>query len=758
MATTNEAGQASLSPFVGADSLTIRRLGYREQTLPFTYLEHKGFVVVLEPLVATFDELVVSATRWTQSARNIPSRIAVRNPKDVALLNPQTAADLLGSTGEVFIQKSQQGGGSPMIRGFSANRLLYTVDGVRMNSAIFRAGNLHNVISLDPLSIAHTEVFFGPGSVVYGSDAIGGVMRFQTLTAPFALGEAPAIGGKAFARVSSANRERTTHADLQVGWRNWSSTTSFTHSAFGDLRMGQHGPGDYLKPFYIQRIDSVDRIVENPDPRVQVPTGYEQVNLMQKVRFRPSGRWDLQYGFHYSETTAFSRYDRLIETLPNGRPVSAVWNYGPQIWMMNTLAATHQHSGLLYEQMTIQLAQQYVEESRIDRRFGQHRLRTQTEKVQATSANLDLEKTIRRHRIDYGAEFVFNAVASNGKAEDVRSGAPIPVPDRYPASRWTSVAVYVNDQYQASDRWLLQTGMRHSAYGVEADFSRHLAFFPFDFTAASVRSSATTGSIGAVYLPNPRWKFSANTGTGFRAPNVDDMGKLFDFAAGEVVVPNTNLSAEYAWNAEASAVRLFGDRMRLDLTGFYTRLNNAMVRRPFQVNGQDSILFDGQVSGVYAIQNAAFGTVFGLNAGADIRLSSGFRLSTRLNLQRGREEMDSGAVSRSRHAAPAFGHTRLTYQQQKLTVQCYAEYSAGVSYANLNEEERQKPFIYAKDANGNPYSPPWYTLNLKAMYRFDNQFSVSAGVENLTDQRYRPYSSGLVAPGRNAVFALTGVF
>lgn len=758
MATTNESGQASLTAFVGADTLTIRRLGYKEQVLAFAQLERAGFVVVLEPLVATFDELVVSATRWTQSSRNIPSRIAVRAPKDVALLNPQTAADLLGSTGEVFIQKSQQGGGSPMIRGFSANRLLYTVDGVRMNSAIFRAGNLQNVISLDPLAIAHTEVLFGPGSVVYGSDAIGGVMSFQTLTAPFALGNRPAIGGRAFTRRSSANRERTAHADLLLGWKQWSSTTSFTHSAFGDLRMGRHGPADYLKPFYILRIDSTDRIAENPDPRVQVPTGYEQVNLMQKVRFRPSGRWDLHYGFHYSETSSFSRYDRLIETRPDGRPVSAVWNYGPQIWMMHALTASHRDTTGLYDALTLRLAQQRFEESRIDRRFGQHRLRTQMEKVLATSANLDMEKNIRRHRIDYGAEFVFNAVASTGTAVDIRSGTPIPVPDRYPASTWRSLAAYVNDQFQASDRWLLQAGLRHSAFGVDADFSRHLSFFPFDFTASSVRSSATTGGVGAVYLPDSHWKLSANAGTGFRAPNVDDMGKLFDFAAGEVVVPNTNLKAEYAWNAEASAARIIGDFIRLDVTAFYTRLQNAMVRRAFQVNGQDSILFDGQMSAVYAIQNAAFGTVLGINAGADIRLPAGFRLSTRFNFQRGREEIDSGAVGRSRHAAPAFGNTRITFQDQKLTLQLYAEYSAGVAYANLNEEERQKPFIYAKDKDGNPHAPAWYTLNLKAMYRFDAHFSVSVGVENLSDQRYRPYSSGLAAPGSNVVLALTGTF
>jgi hemoglobin/transferrin/lactoferrin receptor protein len=176
------------------------------------------------------------------------------------------------------------------------------------------------------------------------------------------------------------------------------------------------------------------------------------------------------------------------------------------------------------------------------------------------------------------------------------------------------------------------------------------------------------------------------------------------------------------------------------------------------VNGQDSILYDGAMSQVFAIQNAAFSTVYGFNAGIEVKLPVGFGLSSRYNFQLGEEEMDSGEISRSRHAAPAFGITRLTYQKDKLIMQFYATYSAEVSHANLNEEERQKPDIYAKDGDGKPYSPDWYTLNFKAMYQFHQNLSVSAGLENITDQRYRPYSSGLVAPGRNFILSFRANF
>lgn len=246
-ATTNVEGQADISAFKNAEIIGIRMLGYKTEIKSYEELENAAFTIQLLPSGVTMDEVVVSATRWNQTSKYIPAKIITISPKDVSLQNPQTAADLLGASGKIFIQKSQQGGGSPMIRGFSTNRLLYIVDGVRMNTAIFRSGNLQNVISLDPFATEKTEVFFGPGSVIYGSDAIGGVMSFLTLTPQLSLSDKSLIAGKAVARYSSANTERTAHLDINIGGKKWASVTSFSSSDFGDLRMGSNCPDEYLR-------------------------------------------------------------------------------------------------------------------------------------------------------------------------------------------------------------------------------------------------------------------------------------------------------------------------------------------------------------------------------------------------------------------------------------------------------------------------------------------------------------------------------
>jgi len=271
-------------PAIEFEQIVFYKMDFKTQKFSSQGLKNNSFFVMLQPSVLEIGEMVVSATKWNQSSSDLASKITTIKAKDIALQNPQTAADLLANSGEVFIQKSQQGGGSPMIRGFATNRLLYVFDGVRMNSAIFRAGNIQNVISIDALAIETAEVLFGPGSVIYGSDAIGGVMNFRTLNPKFSKSEKPITKANALMRYSTANNEKTGHFDVMVGWKKWAFLTSVSANDFSDLRMGSNGPDEYLRTYYVQRQDSVDRIITNSNPLIQKPTAYSQVNLMQKIK------------------------------------------------------------------------------------------------------------------------------------------------------------------------------------------------------------------------------------------------------------------------------------------------------------------------------------------------------------------------------------------------------------------------------------------------------------------------------------------
>lgn len=753
--TTNSQGQADISSFEGHDEIRISFIGY--EGLVRTYQE-----LVASPSIGLrqssldLDAVIVSGTRWNQVSSNIPSRVTSITPREVALQNPQTAADLLGISGEVYIQKSQQGGGSPMIRGFATNRLLYTIDGVRMNTAIFRGGNIQNVISLDPFAIESTEIFFGPGSVIYGSDAIGGVMSFQTLDPEFSVDGETMITGSGTARYATANSEKTGHLHVNIGWDRWALVSSVSRYDYDNLWMGSNGPDDYLNPFYVERRNGTDVVVDNPEPELQRPSAYTQYNLMQKVRFSPSDTWDLQYGFHYSETSDYGRYDRHQRML-NGQPRYGQWDYGPQKWMMNNLNINHMTPTGLYDQLTVRLAYQKFEESRISRNLNDPVRDINTEKVDAWSVNADLQKRLGdKHTLFYGTEYVLNEVTSTGELENIETGSVSPGPARYPQADWASYGLYVTDEYQASDQLMVQAGVRYSRFSIDATFDD--TFYPFPFTTASLDKGSVTGSLGTVYRPSDEWVIKAGLATGFRAPNVDDIGKVFDSEPGSVVVPNPDLEPEYVFNAELGLARVFGETLKIDLTVFHTWLENALVRRDFTLNGMDSIVYEGVLSQVQAIQNASVARVYGFQAGIELQLSDNLRLTSDFNYQDVEEELDNGTVSPSRHAAPWFGVTRLSYNKNNINLQLYTQYNGTVEFDDLAEEEKGKTEIYALDDNGNPYAPGWYTLNLKGLYRLNKHLSFSLGLENITDQRYRPYSSGLAGAGRNLILSVKGSF
>ena len=703
--------------------------------------------------ISYLNEVVISANRWEQNLREVSSRVTKVGAQQIQFQNPQTAADLLGLSNQVFIQKSQLGGGSPMIRGFATNRVLLVVDGVRMNNAIFRSGNLQNVISLDANAIEETEVIFGPGSVMYGSDAIGGVMDFHTLNPRFSTDDKVKLTRNAFSRYSSANEERTGHLDFTVGLKKWAFTTSITKGFYGDLRMGSNGPIEYTRPDYqVRDGNGNDIAVINPDPNVQVSTGFDQLNVMQKIRFKPNENWSVSYGFHFSETSNVPRYDRLL--LKTGNVfTSAEWYYGPQKWMMHALNVNFAKATALFDQAKLTAGYQEYEESRHNRNFtgGNRNRRTDRfEAVKAFSVNIDFDKQLNpRANLFYGAEYVSNQVGSTARRVNIVDGTVSGVFTRYPnGSEWNSTAAYASLRYKLAAKWLLNASGRYTYVYTYAPFD--LTYFDFPFTEASLKNGAVNGSLGIIYNPTSNWKIYSNLSTGFRAPNVDDIGKVFDSTPGTVVVPNANLEPEKAYNAELGFTGKIAEGLTMDVSAFYTLLNNAIVRGKYTFNGQSQIDYDGTLSDVYALQNSSALSVRGFQVGLLWDITKSFKLASNLNIQSGKEkDIATGMDFSPTHVAPTFGSIQLVYKKDALQLSAYMNYQGEISYQNLALSERADAHLYAKDANGNPFAASWTTLNLKATYAINKIFTFDAGVENLFDKRYRPYSSGITAPGRN---------
>lgn len=753
---TDVQGRADVTPLKESDSISFSYPSF--QTLIYSYEELIKMDLRVEMFIEAmgYDEVTVSANRWEQKKHDVPAKMKTISMREAAFQQPQTAADLLETSGYAFIQKSQMAGGSPMLRGFATNRVMIVVDGVRMNNAIFRSGNLQNVISIDANSLQESELLFGPGAVMYGSDAIGGVMDFRTLQPQFANGKNSVVKGSAFARYSSANKENTLHFDYNYGAKKWSFLTAFNYSDYQDLRAGTKGDSAFLRPNYVAVLNGKDSLMVNDDPSLQVRSAFSQMNTVNKIAYKPNDRNLITYSFNFSKTSDAPRYDRLIlDANGDGALDNAEWYYGPQKWMMNSLNYQWKAQKKWADNLRAIAAVQHYEESRHDRRFGNSRRRNQFESVDAYSINVDLDKEIsKKFSVYYGWESVFNRVGSYANRVHVTDLDTTPFNSRYPdGSAWQVHGLYGNAKFRINPKMLINGGLRYSYYRVEAKFDT--AFFNFPVMETVNAKGALNGSVGMVFSPNQSTAIYFNLSTGFRAPNVDDIGKVFDSEPGNVVIPNPSLKPEYAYNGEIGFAAKIKKHLSLDGALYYTYLKDAMVRRNFTLNGQDSIYYDGVLSQVQAIQNAASAFVYGVQAGINLDLSHGFVLKSQISYQFGEEQSGTDDLYYPKnHVAPLFGRTSLSYQRKKFRSDVYVVYNGEMSNDRLPLSELSDSYVYAKDENGDPYTPAWYTLNFKMSLNFNRNISLSGGVENITDQLYRTYSSGISSPGRNYIVSL----
>lgn len=702
------------------------------------------------------DEVVISASRWPEPARDVPQQVVRLKSAQIELRNPQTAADALAQTGQVYIQKSQQGGGSPMLRGFTANGILLVMDGIRMNNAIFRGGNLQSSILADPNLLSGIEVLYGAGSVLYGSDALGGVVNFSTVQTQYS--DSLRIGGTALVRYATANEERAVHASIRLSAPRWTGFVGLTVTEFRDLRMGRwRSPYDSsfgLRRTVVVTENGQDRIEPNANPHIQLGSGYTQYNGLLKLGYKISPRADLHYTTYATTSSNIARYDRLNP--PNGANTFAEWYYGPQFWMLHSLQL-NLHQGVIYDDARITIAYQDYNESRHDRRFGNANRRDQYERVDVYTLNADFRRKLAsRHELYYGLEAWYNDVKSDARRVNIRTGGNTAAATRYPdgGSEVASGAVYTQYVGKFLPGVTLVAGGRGTWYRLESRFADK-AFFPFPYDVATLETGSVNGMLGLVAEPLTGVRLAGNLSTGFRAPNVDDVGKVFDSrpgnaATGEVgllVVPNPDLNPERTTTIDASAEYRTSD-FRIGGTVYYTWLSDALEQRPFTLNGQGIVDFGQGPSQVQAVQNVSTAYIWGISGEAEAFLNTHLRLHTTLSYNHGRDEFGIPLKA----VPPLFGRSSLHGRFKRFQAEANVLYQGWMRVRDLDPNDN------AESIQAGLGTPSWWTLNLYTRTQLPWGLELGLSVENIADRHYRTYESGISAAGRNVIASLRKTF
>lgn len=753
---SDDQGNVNLDKFFDTDTIVIQQFGFVKKKIIKSLIPNK---VILNYNNEILNEVVISASKFSQKFREVPKKVTQINKSTIEFTNPMTSADLLERGGNVFIQKSQLGGGSPMIRGLSTNRLVLSVDGVRLNNAIYRGGNIHNVISVSPMNIENTEIIMGSASVLYGSDAIGGVMNFYTKNPVLSMGESQRLDINIHSRYSSAASEKMYHFDVNFGLKKIAFFSSISKSDYGNLLMGSNGPSEYLRPNYvIQNSIGEDIIVINSNSKLQRNTSYDQLNFLQKVLYKPNKNFQYDLGIHFSKTGDIPRYDRLIRQDQNLDLVYGNWFYGPQEWLLiNNQIAINSKSNNVFDKLKITFAKQKFSESRNSRKLNASNLNSREEKLDILSLNIDMIKKINSNSdLTYGLEYINNKVESLGSSTNIFDLSVNSISSRYPNnSSLQSFGTYMNYKSKIVDDVFFQSGVRYSLTKLQADLSQNNTFYDFPYGNINLENGAFVGGIGLSWVRNiyNNWKFNINTA--FRSPNIDDVAKVFDSEPGNVVVPNPGLKPERSFGIEFGGYFRTKNNIELDFSTYITYLYDALIRDDFTLeNGISQIIYDGELSQIQALQNGSKSLIYGFEFGANMVINKNLSLKSQLNLIAGHELNELPFALPVRHIPPNFGNLHLIFEKGRLSFDAFVNFNSEISYNNLAESERAKPYLYALDKDGNPYSPSWTTYNFRSKYLLSDKLNFTLSFENISDKLYRPYSSGISAPGLNFIFSV----
>ena len=675
----------------------------------------------------------------------------VISSKEVYNSNTSSGAELLLLADEVTIQKSSFAGGSPIIRGFEANRILLMIDGIRMNNAIYRSGHLQNSITVDPFIVENCNIIFGPSAVSYGSDAIGGVIDYKTKDPiTFSKNDSSIFKGNYFIRFNSATQEITNHINFNISGKNIASLTSVTYKKFGDVSMGQnrnHGFDEWGKhTFYVESRNLQDTVINNPNPFIQKGVGYDQIDLTNKILFTPTSKSRVIINSQFSKSSNLARFDQLNNYDLNGAPEYSQWDYGPQKRILNSISITTRNRSIFFDEVYAVFSHQYIEESRVTRKFKSLIQRNMIEKVNVLGGNIQLSKSLSSSaQITYGTELYYNSVQSDAYSINLSDFIVSTNNSRYP-SRGSNIffpALYGNYNIK-KNRFSIMAGVRYTWNHIYASYGDN----SLEFLSGSleIKKHSINGSFNTIFYPNKNTKFFLDLSTGFRSPNIDDLGKVFikdEF----LTVPNNDLIPEYAYNLSLglrSQKELNKYKFSFSASSFATLLDNVITKQSFEIEGDNVINYEGGSYELLANQNAKSALVYGASGSFGFNFKK-FNFHSSICYTKG--EITKSQLSMS-HIPPVFGKINFKYSFKKVDLHILNVFNSNKTLESFGDGNTDNQAEATKEGY-----PKWWIVNTKATYYLKKLIILNMGVYNLFDIHYKTFSSGISAPGRSLMIS-----
>jgi hemoglobin/transferrin/lactoferrin receptor protein len=674
--------------------------------------------VDLEDLLNT---TVVSAARHPERIIDSPRSISVITAADLRERNYRTVPEALVELAGVFLQETNYGGGAPIIRGLIGNRILIMVDGIRLNNSTCRLGPNQYLNTIDIDQVERIEVLRGTRSVLYGSDAIGGLINVITRS-PEPSPSGAALRGGLESRLATADRSATGHASVNYYRQRLGILAGLSDKSFGNLRAG----------------DPVGR---------QSHTGYREADGDLKVTYTISAQQAITAAFQRVRQDDVPRTDVLRPGMKGEAPAELENKWTPERRDLVSFDYRHRALGPVIDglQLTASYQNQLEDQQRVVASAPGVR-RDEHNAVQTCGAGLQLNSDIgEHHALTYGADYSRDHVISRRTDINLASGERSANIGRVAdGARYWSEAAFLQDEYRPVERIAVNLGVRYSQFSLRAT-SRHKKTGDLELSS---NPHAFTGSANASCRLGADLYLMGGVGQGFRAPNVDDMTVLGSFAGG-FEVPSSHLAPEEAISFELGLKRQ-GRRLTGTVFGFLGKYRNLIDRAPGLFDGlpfldanHDSTRQDNEEA-VFERKNIGRAHIYGIEMEGLGRLGRTVSLSGTFAWTRGEDTVAHQPLTR---VPPPSGTLKLRWTPgEDRWLEAYTSFAARQSRLSAADQSDRR---IAKDG-----TPSWATLNLRGGAAFGPAFSLTLGVENILDTSYRWHGSGLNAPGRNLVAGL----
>jgi len=659
------------------------------------------------------------------SAEDSPYAIELLDSDFIRESARRTIPDALQYTPGVLVQKTAHGHGSPFIRGFTGRQNLLMVDGVRINNSTFRGGPVQYWNTVDPLAIDRIELIRSQGSVLYGSDAVGGTLNAFTKSSDFRSreeGEVYSGGAASYEYRTNGSGSHVGRLEMETGiGKKLGVWLGLSSKEFGDIKDSSVG--------------------------LMRGTGHPEENLDFRLDWALGPESTLTFAHQYVNQDSISRWHRTLE--------NPGWTHGSHVaapgkWTANTYDQERSLTYLRYagtdprvdapiKSWSATLSYQDVTDSEFQNRNpDSDSIRRSNIDLRTIGIDLTLESEVGPGNLVYGFDYYRDDVNSSGSRNNTAGTAfreSLPVADD---SSYDLFGIYSQYQWNVSDRLEITPGVRYTYARAK------LGRFTDSTGAARANESESwdslVGSLRMLYRIDDHWSLFGGISQAFRSPNLDDLSGNLASKSGATAVGSTNVEPEEFITYEIGA-RRSAEEVSVQAAVFYTDIKDVITGVPDAAPGTATITTNG-----------GDGYVYGVELESVWRFRPQWTLSGFAAWQEGRSETPSfigGPTTESpmTRQLPLTGSLALRWTAES------GDYWVEGRVLGATNEGRITAADQARDDQRIPTggTPGYVVTSLRAGWQVNERLDLTCGIENMTDEDYRNHGSGQNEAGLNVI-------